>query len=526
MKKVLTLVVALALVVSTGTMAMAQENDYADSWAKEEIDYMLEKGILTGYPDGSFKPNNNMLKSEFYTVINLLMGYTEKGEVEFSDVDEDDWFYEEVQKGLAANYIMPAEELNAEVNVSRGEVARIISIAFDVEEDVRAASNFEDNQEFSKDMRGVIGGLKARGFISGRPDGTFDAEADITRAEAVKMLYDISGEIINKSEMISDEDISSNMLVNTTGVVLKDMTIAGDLYLTEGIGEGDVVLDGVTVEGHLSIQGGGVESIDIKNSDLNTVSVNKQGNPVRVVFENTKVGEVQAENKAKLELKGETKVATITLDGDLDLDVDEDSTVAKVLANSSDVGIDAEGTIGTITTKEDIKVNGKTLDSGKKFGVQNGKANEKDGRVKDSREDKDTSSSSSSSTAKSRIVSRYEADLKNLESDSRDELREILNDVREEVENSNKSKEKIKEIGKKYMPDAQDLEEDTNEKVEAILSELKNELKDNGYSDSTAENEANGLETIYENKKDNEEQAIRDEFKGEIQVMLEALFLN
>ena len=41
---------------------------------------MRAKGILSGYPDGTFKPTNKMSKSEFYRVINGLMGYTEKSE--------------------------------------------------------------------------------------------------------------------------------------------------------------------------------------------------------------------------------------------------------------------------------------------------------------------------------------------------------------------------------------------------------------------------------------------------------------
>lgn len=66
-------------------------------------------------------------------------------------------------------------------------------------------------------------------------------------------------------------------MVNTGDVVLKDMKIEGNLYLTEGIGEGDVTLDAVEIVGELNIKGGGENSIKIKNSKINKLSVDKGG---------------------------------------------------------------------------------------------------------------------------------------------------------------------------------------------------------------------------------------------------------
>ena len=54
------------------------------------------------------------------------------------------------------------------------------------------------------------------------------------------------------------------------------MHISGDLYLAEGIGEGDVILDNVVVDGNTYIRGGGENSIIIINSSLNQVVVKKR----------------------------------------------------------------------------------------------------------------------------------------------------------------------------------------------------------------------------------------------------------
>jgi len=57
-------------------------------------------------------------------------------------------------------------------------------------------------------------------------------------------------------------------MVSTEDVKLQNLIIDGNLYLTAGIGEGDVELSGVTVKGDTIINGGGKESIIANNSSL------------------------------------------------------------------------------------------------------------------------------------------------------------------------------------------------------------------------------------------------------------------
>jgi hypothetical protein len=61
-------------------------------------------------------------------------------------------------------------------------------------------------------------------------------------------------------------------------VTLKGLTISGDLILGEGVGNGDVTLDGVTVTGRVVVRGGGEDSIRIINkSDVGSIIVGKTG---------------------------------------------------------------------------------------------------------------------------------------------------------------------------------------------------------------------------------------------------------
>ena len=94
-KRLLSLILAFPMVLSTGIgalgNALVQFSDTDNHWAKEAIDFMTDKGVINGYEDSTFRPDNNMTKAEFYKVINHLMGFEAKAqEVEFKDVNETD----------------------------------------------------------------------------------------------------------------------------------------------------------------------------------------------------------------------------------------------------------------------------------------------------------------------------------------------------------------------------------------------------------------------------------------------------
>jgi hypothetical protein len=101
--------------------------------------------------------------------------------------------------------------------------------------------------------------------------------------------------------------IQGNLTVTSPGVTLKNMVIEGDLLLAEGIGDGEVYLDGVEVKGKTIIKGGGENSIYFKDSVLVTVIVNKNDGRIRIVAQgDTKVVDLQLESYVKVEEDGLT----------------------------------------------------------------------------------------------------------------------------------------------------------------------------------------------------------------------------
>ncbi len=73
-------------------------SDLDETWARDSINKLHEHGIVNGYPDGTFKPNQTTIRSEFTVMVNRLTNrdddYYEK--VTFPDLPKSHWAYDDM----------------------------------------------------------------------------------------------------------------------------------------------------------------------------------------------------------------------------------------------------------------------------------------------------------------------------------------------------------------------------------------------------------------------------------------------
>ncbi|MGI6144056.1 MAG: S-layer homology domain-containing protein, partial [bacterium] len=92
------LVILLTAVMILGllpTAAFAASfKDVEGHWAQQQIETWLQKGLVSGYPDGTFRPNQPVTRAEFVTFVNRAFGIKAAGGEEvFSDVPASAWFF-------------------------------------------------------------------------------------------------------------------------------------------------------------------------------------------------------------------------------------------------------------------------------------------------------------------------------------------------------------------------------------------------------------------------------------------------
>lgn len=288
LKKVLA-TTAAATIMATALPVVTYAADYDNHWAKEAITKWSEKEVLEGYEDGTFKPNNKVTRGELAAIIVRVFGLTDTSAAEkYTDVEATKWYASDIAKVSSAGIMNDYEDGTFKPNqeATREEAAYAIAKAYKVAAKETNVT-FKDQAQISDWAEAEIASLVAGGYLNGNPDGTFRPAASLTRAEAVTMVDKITADLVNVAGTYS-QDIDGHLVVNTKDVELKDMTITGNLYLAEGIGEGDVKLNNVTVLGDVIVEGGGVSTVHVLGqSKFNNIIVDKAGkNPVRVLLGN------------------------------------------------------------------------------------------------------------------------------------------------------------------------------------------------------------------------------------------------
>lgn len=258
--------VVLLISLFPQTFAVAA-TDTAGHWAEDAIERWTEKGVLNGYTDGSFKPDDNITRGEFFKIISSAFEFEDMSDNPFSDIRESDWYYDHIIKLYAAGIINGSGgKVHPEAAITREEVFAVFARLFDVENDESALSVFSDGDKTSSWAHGEVGGLVAGGYIQGS-DGQLRPTGNITRAEVVTVINNIIKGYYNTPGTYAD-NVSGTVVISSPGVSINGAAIAGDIYITAGAGEGSVKLTGVSVTGTIYVTGGDVLIAECDYEDL------------------------------------------------------------------------------------------------------------------------------------------------------------------------------------------------------------------------------------------------------------------
>lgn len=172
---------------------------------------------IKGYPNGNFKPHGNITRGEAATMFARLLNNSDNfgttKTTKFTDANNQ-WYSEAinyvVNKGLISGY--PDGTFKPNANITRAEFAQMISGYVTVGGN---ATNFKDvNDHWAKEAIEKLYGNKS---VTGYPDGTFKPNDEITRAEAVTILNSVFGRVSNtqsfdsvKSSLKSFGDVKSS----------------------------------------------------------------------------------------------------------------------------------------------------------------------------------------------------------------------------------------------------------------------------------------------------------------------------
>lgn len=273
--KLLPLALTAAMIVPS-VPAMAAPSDIAGHWAESVITQWQSKGLIQGYEDGTFKPGNTITRAEFVTLMNNAKGFWSEGSINFSDVKNGSWFYSAVARAVAAGYVKGYSDGSFKPNntITRAEAAVMIANTAKLSANEAGAYRFTDIGSIPAWARGSVGAVVAAGYMTGYPDGSFDANASISRAEAVsslnRMLRGTAYQPTQPTTPTTDttKTTSDDVVIEDKGTTLKNQTVDGNVTIAKSVGNGDVTLRNVTIKGDLIVKGGGSNTVTLEDVDV------------------------------------------------------------------------------------------------------------------------------------------------------------------------------------------------------------------------------------------------------------------
>ena len=165
---------------------------------------------IVGYPDGNVKPGGNITRAEVATIFFRLLtedvrtaNSTQSNSL--SDVSRGQWFNHAISTLSSMGIVKgnPDGTFDPDAPITRAEFAAIAA-RFD-DKDTNTTSNFSDiASHWAKDEIGVAAN---KGWINGYPDSTFRPNQYITRAEAMTLVNRVLNRLPEKSEDLLDDMI-------------------------------------------------------------------------------------------------------------------------------------------------------------------------------------------------------------------------------------------------------------------------------------------------------------------------------
>ena len=209
MKKILILLIVVLILSSSiqPSMAYTYYTDILGHWSESYIDWATnEVGLFQGYKDNTFKPENNITRAEFMTILSRLIqiqntdinkAYS-RFKLEYSDLEKDFWAYDQIQriayyienqsvKKADIKLIFPGNSFRPNRPITRYEASALISLITPppIKTVNKNYKDLSDNLRFYKEIMD----LTSNHIVKGYEDNTFRPWNNITRAEAAKIIH-------------------------------------------------------------------------------------------------------------------------------------------------------------------------------------------------------------------------------------------------------------------------------------------------------------------------------------------------
>ncbi|SHI60195.1 S-layer homology domain-containing protein [Lutispora thermophila] len=278
------------------------------SWALKSIEKLGAKGIISGYGDRSFRPQNKVTNLEALTLILKLTDYKEDAEkndkihsslAKYQKQWGIKWGWGYLYVAVEEGILLPEEikDFNPNQPIKRHELAkylvRAMGLTKEAEKHMNSKLDFKDANAIPKDSRGYVHVINELGIMTGNENKQFKPNEPLTRAE-IAVCIDraedyLNGDIYeneNEAKVIFQSYIDDKLTVKQNGKTVSYKTI------------NDVIV--------------------YKDKEYTNIDSLEKGDVLEIVLNNSKqvifievIGEVEDKNQSKYDNREDVKFSSV-----------------------------------------------------------------------------------------------------------------------------------------------------------------------------------------------------------------------
>lgn len=241
MKKILKGLLSTLVVTLSVGIANAFPDVSDNHWAAPQIKLLSEQGVIIGYPDGTFKPDENVTRAEFASMAIKALGQQNTKVIQpvnFTDITPEYWAYDAIQKALYFELVSvekDGELFRPDDSVSRAESLSVAVNALTTEQ-ISALKAREVLKKAYADSHVIpewflipAGKAEILGMIVVIPSETkakLEADRPATRAEVAAILFNM----MEQAKLNPNAKLAEAMRKKTgEGFVVEDATVQGSI---------------------------------------------------------------------------------------------------------------------------------------------------------------------------------------------------------------------------------------------------------------------------------------------------------
>lgn len=203
--KIKKMLVMAAILLGLNNVAFAGTfSDIAPNhWIYQKVEDMKNRGIISGFEDGTFRPQNPVTREQFASILEKTLGLsgTTSTNIKFEDVNNNRWSKKSINAvakyltGYSVDgkyYFRPTEY------AVREDMAVAVVKARGLEDETpnyKVLNKFSDKELISDGLRKYVAIAVENGIMSGNTNGTFNPLGSLTRAEVVALMYNVSDKV-------------------------------------------------------------------------------------------------------------------------------------------------------------------------------------------------------------------------------------------------------------------------------------------------------------------------------------------